>query len=81
MCRQCGSKNGTTYHLLYWQAEWFKRFLTTWWHIVNRRAYWKWYRRNCSSYRAKKVNKLMLEMNEGEEFWNDEDLENCIRNK
>lgn len=42
MCRQCGYKNGDTMHLLYWQAEWFKRFLTTWWHIVNRRAYRKW---------------------------------------
>jgi len=42
MCRKCKHKTGSTKHLLYWQAEWFKRFALTWWHIVNRRAYRTW---------------------------------------
>ena len=33
---------GTTKSLLYWQGEWFKRFLLTWFHILWRPAYWKW---------------------------------------
>jgi hypothetical protein len=41
MCRQCKHETGSTKHLLYWQAEWFKRFLTTWYHIINRKAYHK----------------------------------------
>lgn len=72
MCSQCGSENGTTYHLLYWQAEWFKRFLTTWWHIINRRAYWKWCDKNCLSYR--RIHKTLLQMDEGDDFWNEEDF-------
>ena len=28
-----------TKHLLYWQWEWFCRFLRTWYHIFNRDAY------------------------------------------
>lgn len=55
MCNICGHENGTTRHLLYWQAEWLKRFFTTWWHIVNRKAYWEWCEENCTSYRKKKV--------------------------
>ena len=43
MCKICKHKTGSTRHLLYWQAEWAKRFFTTWWHIINRRAYWNWY--------------------------------------
>jgi hypothetical protein len=35
-------KIGTTKSLLHWQGEWFKRFLLTWYHIVNRKAYWRW---------------------------------------
>jgi hypothetical protein len=50
MCKKCGYKNGDTMHLLYWQAEWFKRFITTWWHIINRRAYHRWCKKNCNSF-------------------------------
>lgn len=42
MCKKCNHKLGSTRHLLYWQAEWFKRFMLTWYHIINRRAYWNW---------------------------------------
>jgi len=35
-------KLGTTKQLLHWQAEWFKKFLRTWYHILYRPAYWKW---------------------------------------
>lgn len=28
-----------TKHLLKWQFEWLKRFLRTWYHILNRGAY------------------------------------------
>lgn len=41
MCKICGHEEYSTRHLLWWQAEWFKRFWVTWWHIVNRKAYWK----------------------------------------
>lgn len=34
--------NKETKHLLYWQWEWFKRFLTTWFHIFYRPAYKKY---------------------------------------
>lgn len=33
---------GSTKSLLYWQFEWLKRFLLTWYHIFNRKAYWNW---------------------------------------
>jgi len=61
MCNKCKSSN-TTYHLLYWQAEWFKRFLYTWWHIINRRAYYRW--------RAKQQfnNVLRIPIDEGMRF-------------
>ena len=65
MCNICGHENGTTMHLLYWQAEWLKRFLLTWWHIVNRKAYWKWCEKNCVSYRKKKIKSLALDIDEG----------------
>jgi len=35
-------KRGTTKCLLYWQCEWAKRFLRTWWHIIYRPAYHNW---------------------------------------
>jgi len=35
-------KSGTTRSLLYWQAEWFKRFVKTWIHIFYRPAYHNW---------------------------------------
>ena len=31
-----------TKHLWHWWFEWLKRFLTTTYHIVNRRSYHKW---------------------------------------
>jgi len=31
-----------TKHLLYWWIEWLKRFLTTSYHLFNRRAYHDW---------------------------------------
>lgn len=65
MCDKCGYENGTTRHLLYWQAEWFKRFLTTWYHIVNRKAYWKWCEKNCSTYKKRRIPKLVLDIDEG----------------
>lgn len=65
MCGVCGYEDGTTKHLLYWQAEWFKRFVTTWWHIINRRAYWKWCEKNRIAYRTKKVMQSILDIDEG----------------
>ena len=65
MCNTCGYKNGSTKHLLYWQAEWLKRFLLTWWHIINRKAYWKWCEKNCKSFRNKKIDSMVYDINEG----------------
>ena len=31
-----------TKHLLYWQSEWFRRFIRTTYHLFNRKAYYKW---------------------------------------
>jgi len=42
VCKKCGRSSDTTRHLLYWQFEWLKRFLLTWYHIVNRRACRRW---------------------------------------
>lgn len=53
MCHTCGHKFGTTKHLLYWQWQWLKYFFTTWYHIVNRKAYWKWYQKK---YGVKQMN-------------------------
>lgn len=36
-----GYEQGSTIYLLYWQWEWAKRFFRTWYHIVNRQAYWE----------------------------------------
>lgn len=65
MCKVCGHKSGTTKHLLYWQAEWFKRFLLTWWHIINRKAYWKWYYLRYGVVLNSKINKWISEIDEG----------------
>ena len=42
MCKKCGHSFDSTRHLLFWQLEWLKRFLLTWYHIVNRRACRRW---------------------------------------
>ena len=42
MCKKCGYPLDSTRHLLYWQFEWLKRFLLTWYHIFNRRACRRW---------------------------------------
>jgi len=69
MCGFCKNKDGSNKHLLYWQAEWFKRlefkkFLLTWYHFFDRKAYWKWKKKQ-SSY----INyRLLLEEDEGDEF-------------
>ena len=52
MCGQCDHKTGSTRHLLYWQWQWFKYFFTTWYHIVNRKAYWRWYE---AKYNVKRI--------------------------
>lgn len=64
MCNTCGHGNGTTKHLLYWQSEWLKRFMLTWWHIVNRKAYWKWYHHKYQRPNPI-INKWTNEVNEG----------------
>ena len=48
MCNICGHKYGSTKHLLYWQKHFFfkkdvDKFLRTWYHIINRKAYVKWF--------------------------------------
>lgn len=58
MCMKCGRSSDTTRHLLYWQFEWLKRFLLTWYHIVNRRAYRKW--RN-KYYKSREIPNLTTE--------------------
>jgi hypothetical protein len=55
MCKQSGYKNGSTMHLLYWQKEWAKRFFRTWYHIIYRKAYWKWCDENCASFIMKRI--------------------------
>lgn len=65
MCNICGHENGTTMHLLYWQAEWLKRFLLTWWHIVNRKAYRKWYYKRYGRRINPIINKWINEIDEG----------------
>lgn len=72
MCTQCGYENGSTKHLLYWQSEWFKRFITTWWHIINRKAYWKWYFK--TKIKPKKISNISIDINEGLRFELDEVL-------
>jgi len=42
MCKKCGYSFDSTRHLLFWQFEWLKRFLLTWYHIINRKAYRRW---------------------------------------
>ena len=71
MCKKCGYKNGDTYHLLYWQAEWFKRFITAWWHIVNRKAYWKW----CAKNRLSIIKNNKINIDEGFRFEFDDLIE------
>lgn len=66
MCKLCGGhENDSTKHLLYWQAEWLKRFFTTWYHIVYRKAYQKWAKKNCKTYKTNKIERMLGEINEG----------------
>lgn len=48
MCKNCGNPYGSTKHLMYWQRFFFQRrdldkFVRTWYHILNRKAYVKWF--------------------------------------
>jgi hypothetical protein len=41
-----------TKHLLYWQSEWFRRFIRTTYHLFNRKAYYKWKTKQIRGYTA-----------------------------
>lgn len=43
MCKTCGYPYGSNKHLLYWQWDFLKKFCKTWYHIINRKAYRKWF--------------------------------------
>lgn len=43
MCKTCKHPTGSTKHLLYWWRQWLKRLVVTSYHLVNRRAYRRWY--------------------------------------
>lgn len=58
MCLECKHELGTTRHLLYWQKQWFKYFFITWYHIINRKAYWRWHN-------AKYKKRINLEIRKG----------------
>jgi hypothetical protein len=66
MCKDCGDyENNSTRHLLYWQYEWLKRFLRTWYHIVYRKAYYNWAAKNCETYKKNKIQKMLYQIDEG----------------
>ena len=82
MCKICGGyENDSTKHLLYWQAEWLKRFFTTWYHLVNRNAYRRWAAKNCETYKKNKIQNMVHQIDEGLRMDLDEKLGKLKWNK